>query len=43
MNSIVTYVSYIITLFEDEFQRDKDAKNAAIDTIIELLQKHKNQ
>lgn len=32
----------IIATFEKEFASDQDAKNAAIDTLIELLQSHKD-
>ena len=34
--------SNILKAFETEFKDDKSAKNAAIDTIIDLLQKHKD-
>lgn len=34
--------SQVIRTFEQEFGQDQDAKNAAIDTMIDLLQKHKN-
>ena len=34
--------SQVVMTFEKEFQQDSDAKNAAIDAFIELLQKHKN-
>ena len=33
----------IITLFESEFAQDHDAKNAAIDSLIAILQEHKNK
>lgn len=33
--------SQVIRTFEQEFAQDGDAKNAAIDTLIDLLQKHK--
>lgn len=38
---VVTVASQVLKTFEQEFAQDKDAKNAAIDTIIELLQKNK--
>ena len=34
--------SQVIRTFEQEFSQDHDAKNAAIDTFIGLLQKHKD-
>lgn len=39
---LFTISSQIVTAFENEFKEDKDAKNAAIDAIIDLLQKHKD-
>ncbi len=33
--------SQVVRTFEQEFGQDKIAKNAAIDTMIELLQKYK--
>lgn len=33
--------SQVIRTFEQEFAQDQNAKNAAIDTLIDLLQKHK--
>ena len=41
MSMIVNIVSQIVKTFDAEFQTDKTTKNAAIDTIIDLLQKHK--
>lgn len=38
---VVSIASNILKAFETEFAQDKNAKNAAIDTICELLQKHK--
>lgn len=34
--------SQVARTFEQEFAQDHDSKNAAIDALIELLQKHKN-
>ena len=34
--------SQVVRTFEQEFAQDHDAKNAAIDALIELIQKHKN-
>ncbi len=39
---LTSVCSQVIRTFEQEFGQDQDAKNAAIDTMIELLQKHKN-
>jgi hypothetical protein len=41
-NEVMTTVEHVITIFEEEFAADKDAKNAAIDTVIKLLQDHKS-
>lgn len=35
--------SQVVRTFEQEFAQDKDARDAAIDTLITLLQKHKDQ
>lgn len=43
MSVVVTNILSLITLFEKEFAQDKDAKNAAIDSIIEILQAHKDK
>lgn len=40
---ITGMASQIVRTFEAEFAKDGDAKNAAIDAIIEMLQKHKDQ
>ena len=34
--------SQIVRTFDQEFKEDKDLKNAAIDAIILMLQKHKD-
>ncbi len=39
---LVTVASQVIRTFEQEFAQDHDAKNAAIDAIIEVLQTHKS-
>lgn len=39
---VVTVASQVIRTFEQEFQKDGDAKNAAIDAIVEILQGHKD-
>lgn len=38
---IVTVASQVIRTFEQEFANDHNAKNAAIDSIIEILNQHK--
>lgn len=38
---LVTVASQVVRTFEQEFQKDGDSKNAAIDAIIEILQSHK--
>lgn len=40
---ITGMASQIVRTFDQEFAKDGDAKNAAIDAIIEMLQKHKDQ
>lgn len=40
---ITGMASQIVRTFEQEFAKDGDAKNAAIDAIIEMLQRHKDQ
>jgi len=42
VSMLCTISSQIVTAFEKEFQEDKDAKNAAIDAMIDILQKHKD-
>lgn len=38
---VLTVASQVIRTFEQEFAQDKDAKNAAIDSIVEVLLQHK--
>jgi len=38
---IASVCSQVIRTFEQEFAKDPDGRNAAIDTFIELLQKHR--
>lgn len=33
----------LFELYEEEYFKDKNAKDAAIDSVIEMLQKYKNQ
>lgn len=39
---LTSVTSQVIRTFDQEFAQDKQAKNAAIDVLIELLQKHKD-
>ena len=36
------YMSQVLELLDDKYIADKDAKNALIDTLIALLQQHKD-
>lgn len=40
--SVVGTIENLISVFEQEFEQDKVAKNAAIDTMIKLLESHKS-
>ena len=40
---ITGMASQIVRTFDQEFAKDQNAKNAAIDAIIDMLQKHKDQ
>ncbi len=39
---LMTVASQVVRTFEQEFAKDSDCKNAAIDAIIEILQAHKS-
>lgn len=39
---VVTVASQVIRTFESEFAKDGDAKNAAIDAVVEILLNHKD-
>ena len=39
---IVTVASQVIRTFEQEFAQDHNAKNAAIDSIVDILIQHKS-
>lgn len=43
LTSVLGIIENLVTTFEAEFAEDKNAKNAAIDTIIKLLESHKSQ
>lgn len=40
-NSILGTIENLIVVFEQEFQQDHNAKNAAIDSVIKVLEAHK--
>lgn len=42
MSTICYKIESIIDLFEEEYMKDKNTKDAAIDALIEILQKHKS-
>lgn len=33
----------ILTVFEEDYLKDKNAKNAAIDAVIQILEQHKDK
>lgn len=39
---VLTVASQVIKTFEQEFQKDGDSKNAAIDALVEVLLQHKD-
>lgn len=39
---VVSMSSQVLKTLDQEFKDDKEAKNVAIDTIVELLNKHKS-
>lgn len=39
--NVVATVEQIVQLFDAEFKEDHNAKNAAIDSVIKLLESHK--
>lgn len=41
LGMLVQVASQVVRTFEQEFKNDGDAKNAALDAIIEILQSHK--
>lgn len=43
IQTIASHIDDIVSLFEKEYLNDKDAKNAAIDAVIEILQQHKDK
>jgi hypothetical protein len=42
IGTVVSHLDSIIDVFESEFAKDKDSKNAAIDAVVELLQSLKD-
>jgi len=43
MANTVGMIGNLLELFEQEFDEDKDARNAAIDAVIQILENHKNK
>jgi hypothetical protein len=42
MRTIIGRIEDILSIIENEESKDKNLKNAAIDTIIQILQQHKD-
>lgn len=42
LGMLVQVASQVVRTFEQEFKCDGDAKNAALDAVIEILQAHKS-
>ncbi len=40
-NEVVTYISYLLDKFDEDYSKDSISRDAAIDAIIEILQAHK--
>lgn len=43
INTVSGNLDNIVSLFESEYMVDKDAKNAAIDSVIAILEAHKDK
>lgn len=43
MYNLASSLRSLINLFDEEYLKDKDSKNAAIDAIIAILEKHKDK
>lgn len=43
LTSVLGMIENLISTFEAEFAEDKNAKDAALDTIIKLLESHKTK
>lgn len=41
LGMLVQVASQVVRTFEEEFRQDGDARNAALDALIEILQSHK--
>lgn len=41
--SVVKAVASLVEIFESQYSQDKDAKNAAIDAVIAILQQQKHK
>jgi len=40
-NEVVTYLSYVLDKFDGDYTKDSNARDSAIDAIIEILQAQK--
>jgi hypothetical protein len=43
LGEVATHIDSIVSLFNQNYLNDKNAKNAAIDSVIEILIQHKDQ
>jgi hypothetical protein len=43
IQTVAVSVYHIIQLFDENYLKDKDSKNAAIDAVIQILNEHKNK
>ena len=43
MSGICSAIHFMMDLFAKEFSEDKDARNAAIDSVIEILNSYKDK
>lgn len=43
IQDISGHIGEILSLFSADYMNDKNAKNAAIDAVIEILQQHKDK
>ncbi len=43
LSNVVESITDLLSYFSKEYIKDKDAKNAAIDALIEILKSHKDE
>ncbi len=43
ISKAINLIAELVSLFESDYLKDKDAKNAAIDAVIQLLEQHKDK